>query len=348
MSTLASPSEGMSLRQLLQTGREQVQNIQSSSLSFRDPDYQSLVQRCVDNLVQCQRMVERLALFSDNEMIDDVTTGHLEYILVPSYLGQVVVKLADQDRKSLLLRAKAYYTQFYHLCDDYGLVTAEDKVHFKAIDENIRFNAARTREGNIARYKRQKETAQRLKALEELLTQAASKSQDPEDTQREHTLLLIDSHIQQCLQELQFIQDELKMLAMREAQPPTSSADARHDRLDMDRGRLTERTGPLLSDKGQVKRPFVITNQREELRAGVFKPSWRLPTMSVDQYLELERQRGGIIEGGGQEPSEDNGHREAQLDADAQAQDAETMKQRQWDDFKDDNPRGWGNRKGKG
>ncbi|KAJ1974803.1 Type 2A phosphatase-associated protein 42 [Dimargaris verticillata] len=336
MSTLALPSEGMSLGQLFQTGRQQAQEIQSSSLSFRDPDY--------------QRMVEHLALFSANETIDDVTTAHLPYILVQAYLGQVVVRLAGQDRKSLLLRARAYYTHFYHLCDDYGLVADEDKAHFKAIEENISFNAARAREDNIARYKRQKETTQKLQTLEEKLTQAALNNQDPEDAQREHTLLLIDSHVQQCLQELQFIQDELKILAMRGAQPPTSATDVDHDRLDMDRdrGRLTERTGPLLSDKSQVRRPFVITNKREELRAGVFKPSWRLPTMSVDQYLELERERGGIIEGGGQGPSEDNGEREAQLDADEQAQDAETMKQRQWDDFKDDNPRGWGNRQGKG
>jgi len=35
-------------------------------------------------------------------------------------------------------------------------------------------------------------------------------------------------------------------------------------------------------------------------------------------------------------------------DNDEAAIDAETMKQRKWDDFKDDNPKGWGNRMNKG
>jgi immunoglobulin-binding protein 1 len=46
-------------------------------------------------------------------------------------------------------------------------------------------------------------------------------------------------------------------------------------------------------------RPFIITSKREEIRQGVFRPGWRLPTMTIDEYLELERARGNIIEGGG-------------------------------------------------
>jgi immunoglobulin-binding protein 1 len=46
-------------------------------------------------------------------------------------------------------------------------------------------------------------------------------------------------------------------------------------------------------------RPFIITSKREEIRQRVFRPGWRLPTMTIDEYLELERARGNIIEGGG-------------------------------------------------
>ncbi|KAJ1933327.1 Type 2A phosphatase-associated protein 42, partial [Linderina macrospora] len=59
-------------------------------------------------------------------------------------------------------------------------------------------------------------------------------------------------------------------------------------------------------------------------------------------YLQQEQERGNIISGGGKEPDEkpeidDNDH---------DALDAETMKQREWDDFKDNNPKGMGNRGG--
>ena len=61
--------------------------------------------------------------------------------------------------------------------------------------------------------------------------------------------------------------------------------------------------------------------------------------MSIDEYLAEEKRRGGIIEGGGEqsgiapEPDEDDFDRA----------DQETMKAREWDEFKEENPRGSGN-----
>lgn len=61
--------------------------------------------------------------------------------------------------------------------------------------------------------------------------------------------------------------------------------------------------------------------------------------MSIDEYLEEERKRGGIIEGGGEasgiiaEPDED----------DYEKGEAETLKARAWDEYVEENPRGAGN-----
>lgn len=53
----------------------------------------------------------------------------------------------------------------------------------------------------------------------------------------------------------------------------------------------------------QPLRPFTIlpsgAGERARLQAQVFGPGHRLPTMSIDEYLEVERQRGNIITGGG-------------------------------------------------
>lgn len=93
----------------------------------------------------------------------------------------------------------------------------------------------------------------------------------------------------------------------------TSQADSRQGergenddtwRLDQLPTSLT-RSSDLISSKGKVLRPFTIlpsdsgVAQREKLKAGVFKQSWRLPTMTIDEYLDIERQRGNIITGGG-------------------------------------------------
>jgi immunoglobulin-binding protein 1 len=98
------------------------------------------------------------------------------------------------------------------------------------------------------------------------------------------------------------------------------------------------RGGPLLSTSGKPLQPFTLTDKRTQLRDGVFRPGHNLPTMSIDEYLEEERRRGGIIEGGG------NNAPAPEIDEDNMAlADAETMKAREWDEFKESNPKGSGN-----
>ena len=52
-------------------------------------------------------------------------------------------------------------------------------------------------------------------------------------------------------------------------------------------------------------RPFTILpsttqlSDRERLRGEVFRNGHRLPTMTIDEYLDEEKRRGNIITGGG-------------------------------------------------
>jgi immunoglobulin-binding protein 1 len=102
---------------------------------------------------------------------------------------------------------------------------------------------------------------------------------------------------------------------------------------------LGRKGGPLLDPKGKPLQPFTILDKRSQMRNGVFRPGHNLPTMSIDEYLDEEKRRGGIIEGGGNanesapEPDEDN---IAEVDA-------ATMKAREWDEFVEANPKGAGN-----
>jgi hypothetical protein len=61
--------------------------------------------------------------------------------------------------------------------------------------------------------------------------------------------------------------------------------------------------------------------------------------MSIDEYLEEERRRGGIIDGGGPQSQI-----RPQVDEDdMEAADRETMKAREWDEYVEANPKGSGN-----
>lgn len=124
----------------------------------------------------------------------------------------------------------------------------------------------------------------------------------------------------------------------------TSEADAGYsERLDAPlRGLGSGRGGPLLDPRGRVQQPFVLTtatDARTQVRQGVFRSGHRLPTMSIEEYLEAEKARGGIIEGGG----EQSGLPKLVDEDDHRAADRETMKQREWDEFKEQNPKGSGN-----
>jgi hypothetical protein len=107
------------------------------------------------------------------------------------------------------------------------------------------------------------------------------------------------------------------------------------ERLDRRDQLSSANKGPILSAGGKPLRPFTLLNSRQTLKDGVFRPGHNLPTMTIDEYLEEERARGGIIEGGGEasgispEPDEDN----------IEKADEEVMKAREWDEFVEANPK---------
>ena len=113
------------------------------------------------------------------------------------------------------------------------------------------------------------------------------------------------------------------------------------DRLDPPISQLVNKgkAGPILNSDGKPLRPFTLLDSRQKLRDGVFRPDHSLPTMTIDEYLEEEKRRGGMIEGGGEqsgrpvEPDEDN----------LEKADADTMKAREWDEFTEANAKGSGN-----
>lgn len=140
---------------------------------------------------------------------------------------------------------------------------------------------------------------------------------NPEDPpeQRKVTILLLRLLHTLSLATLASIKMELDLLA--NAPPPeafiTPIADPRETRRgEEDSTWRLDRTpsGPtrpreLISGGGKVLRPFTILpsttalSDRERLRSEVFRSSHRLPTMTIDEYLEEERRQGNIITGGG-------------------------------------------------
>ncbi|KAG7092778.1 hypothetical protein E1B28_009101 [Marasmius oreades] len=208
-----------------------------------------------------------------------------------------------------------------------------------------------------------------------------SDQEEEEDTQtddvlREATLLLIRLCFAQAHSQLQSMDQEIELLRtapprIAPPRPAESSPEGQKDKQkesEKDMWRLDaprasggpDGRGPLLDSSGRPLRPFTIlpsgAGDRARLQAQVFRPDHNLPTMSTDEYLEIERQRGKFISGGGPASeaalttseqlaldSEMDGTREGEENSEAKRQ-----KDEKWAIFTDENPRGTGNTMNRG
>lgn len=187
--------------------------------------------------------------------------------------------------------------------------------------------------------------------LPQYLRQNPKLAEQDEQVVRDLHLTNLAFMVHQTFASLESMAQELHIISLAPPAPPqgqeAQGPDARQDGRDKDG--YSERldgqyaglrySGPILSSDGKPMRPFTLLDSRQTLKKNVFRPDHSLPTMTIDEYLEEEKRRGGMIEGGGPqsgiqpEPNED----------DLVAADEETMKQRAWDEYVEANPKGSGN-----
>lgn len=175
---------------------------------------------------------------------------------------------------------------------------------------------------------------------------------DDDDTRRLY-LAELQLYTHQTFQALDLLMQELTILStMRNAPPPTESPadDPRQrsnlgganysDRLDPSLSQLLNggRGGPILNNRGKPMQPFTLLDRRAQLQQGVFRSGHNLPTMTIDEYLEEEKRRGNVVQGG-----EQSGMQPEIDEDDLDKADEETMKARAWDEYVEANPKGSGN-----
>lgn len=117
---------------------------------------------------------------------------------------------------------------------------------------------------------------------------------------------------------------------------------------------------PLLSPSGKVLRPFTILpssksasqlQTRLRLQSEVFQSSHRLPTMTIDEYLDQQNEMGNVLQGGGPSTSEEvdqarkdeQGEKEDDTQRGYEAEERELRKTREFDEYRDTHRKGEGN-----
>lgn len=329
------------------------------------PRYKDDLSAAIDDYLECLQLISKLSIFSPNESVEDISTSDLPYLLVNFHLAELTQKISaasPHERRTVLDRARDAYERFLHVLDSYALLAppyakllesyTDDPAAFSTVSAS---DPSARRNAKISNFKAEKELRQKLDFLRRRPEYLEDGGGDEEAAREVHL-----AHVGYCahmtFQALEGLNRETEILAQAPVPllPQTSSveederrrADSMREegfstRLDQPLRRLgsLNASGPLLAKDGKPLQPFTLLSNRQEMQRGVFRPSHNLPTMTIDEYLDEERRRGGIIEGGGEasgrlpEPDEDN----------YEKADAETMKAREWDEFTEANPKGSGN-----
>lgn len=227
-------------------------------------------------------------------------------------------------------------------------------------------NAEARRAAKINNFQQEKELKRKLEVVSphppqtisptnipaQYLSRNPSYLENDDHAVREVHLLHLTLNTHNTFQALESLNRELEVLSLRPPTPPSDpislSRDYRErtrpspnqpysDRLDRPLSELLRSgtSGPILDKGGKPLRPFTLLDSRQRLQAGVFRSGHNLPTMTIDEYLEEERRRGGIIEGGG----EASGVKAVPDEDDYEKGEVETMKAREWDEFVEANPK---------
>ncbi|KAI8145108.1 TAP42-like protein [Fennellomyces sp. T-0311] len=342
--------DNLTLGELFLSGKRILTELEETALASIDPQYQAKVRDGLNRLERANQLVQVLAVFSSNEIVDDVNTEDLQYLLIPIFLGDLTLKVTDPNlkRRLILESAKNYFDTYLNMCEEYQLIRPEELRMYKNKQENapVRLSAGQQRQQKIDQFKREKAVENQIKELRTRLDESTKEQSDWDDMERDLVLSTVQLYIIKALQHLTSVEQELVMVKEMEAMA--------EDRRRMPEQRTEQpdrrippptwgRDKPLLSKEGRPLQPFVITNRREDIAKQVFRPGHSLPTMTIDQYLEQEEERGNIIRGGYSPPE-----KEEIDDNDHEALDADVMKKREWDEFVEANPKGWGNRGNKG
>mmetsp|Transcript_43694 Transcript_43694/g.103135 ORF Transcript_43694/g.103135 Transcript_43694/m.103135 type:complete len:360 (-) Transcript_43694:147-1226(-) len=287
-----------------------------------------------------------LHLFSPNEELDDINTTDLKFLLVPFLMAETVAATRDMERRlDELRKALVFWQAFCADCERLQVADAED---VKALnrDPQDKPTQAQKREEKIARYKRCKELDEQVSRLFERKKElkgdewswGASGGFD-EESERDLIIALLKRSVSRCVEQIALTQEELPMLEIMAARGGPDAPPPKREKPPLDSKPWCIR----IQDKAELQKLYLEQ---------VFQPDIPMPTISIaeaaeaeiqemqereqrekdfnfrQQYAEHTRWYGGDRYGS-QEQYEDE---------------QKDYKDRSWDDWKDENPRGSGNK----
>uniref|UniRef100_A0A8C9M187 Immunoglobulin (CD79A) binding protein 1 pseudogene 2 n=1 Tax=Piliocolobus tephrosceles TaxID=591936 RepID=A0A8C9M187_9PRIM len=285
---------------------------------------QEKVLKVLDLLQKVAKMLSQLDLFSRNEDLEEITSTDLKYLMVPAFQGALTMKQVNPSKHlDHLQQAREHFIKYLTQCHYYRVAEFElPQTKTNSAENNTAIIStaypslvamASQRQAKIERYKQKKELKHRLSTMKS----AVESGQANDERVHEYYLL----HLQRC------IDQEIKILGEKDfSREASTSNSSGHEK-------------PLI-------KPFILTQNMAQAKVfGAGYPS--LASMTVSDWYD-QHQKHAVLPDQGIAKATSEEFRKAtqqQKDQEKEEEDDEQTLQRarEWDDWKDTHPRGYGN-----
>lgn len=229
-----------------------------------------------------------------------------------------------------------------------------------------------SRDEKISRYQRKKDVENELKKLRSyqdrrkrlnIIPTDEMDGYDEDELERIIIIRMIELCKVDCFNEWMNVLRELPMISQMVSMQQQHQQQASHRSIATSSSQQQQQTrsqnhggGPPIQLTHITQNPFTgqVSIKKEEYKANVFRPSWNLPSMSLEELAEIEV-RNALERDERQKQAEQlsktQPKRYHDLCKDGNEDNVDLVDQsayldRRWDDWKDENPKGSGNKRG--
>ncbi|XP_030743268.1 immunoglobulin-binding protein 1-like [Echinops telfairi] len=320
------------LPELFETSKQFLEEVEVAMEPTGSWVVQDKVLKGLDLLEKAAKMLSQLDLFSPNEDLEEIASTDLKYLLVPAFQGALAMKQVNPSKRLDHLQwAREHFVNYLAQCHRCHVAkfelpqtksnSAEHNTAPSSTASSNLFVRTSQRQTKIGKYRQRKEVERRLSALKSTV----ETGQADDEHVRAYYLLQLQRWVSISLEEVESIDQEIKILRERAFSKETSPSPAsRQDRP------------PL--------KPFILA--RDLAQAKVFGTGYpSLATVTVDDWYEQHRKYGVLPDQGIAKMASEQEDREQKEEED----DEKTVhRARDWDDWKDTHPKGSGNRQNMG
>ena len=311
-----------------------------------------------------QLVIDIDGMYSKNEDKDDLTALTMRGLLVPYYRAetrlfregkrtpavgatqrglQAFGGTNDRLRRIIALKECVRdYEMFFERCLQYDVLECSIKSRVRRVHEvllesehdelggarqKIPMDPGAVRQMKIEGFKKEKSLRNAIEGLE--------LDDDMEEGLRIWAMMTVNLAALKASESATMIEEEIKII-----QKWLNMSDEEKDKIQ-EKCIETRVDADVMRQLRAAVQGLSVDSKRSEIGGAVFRPSHILPTLTIEQFGEIEMKQ--LKERMEREKSEQMTQDKEEEDG---SDDERTVyKCRQWDDFKDDNPRGWGNSK---